>query len=58
MSAPVWHPYPVEFESPEGRFALTLHAISWEHAHLQLASLKENGRVVGDAIALTIEVQA
>ena len=43
----VWHPYSVDFTSPEGKFEVHIYAISPEHAHLQLAALKENGRVLG-----------
>lgn len=43
----VWHPYGVEFDSPDGKFCFHIYAISAEHAELQLASIKENAKVYG-----------
>jgi len=43
----VWHPYAVEFTSPDGVYLTTLWAISPYHAELQLEALKETGRVKG-----------
>jgi hypothetical protein len=45
-----WHPYAVEFESPDGVYSVHLYAVSAEHAHLQLEALKENGRISGHVI--------
>lgn len=42
-----WDLYAIEFDSPDGTYTVTLYAISHEHAQLQLQSLKENGRVMG-----------
>lgn len=48
----VWHPYAVAFDSPDGPYECHIYAISAEHAELQLASLKENGRVSGQTIEI------
>lgn len=45
-----WHPYDIQFESPDGRYSVYLYAISEEHAHLQLDALKETGKVIGKVI--------
>lgn len=42
-----WHPYGVEFDSPDGKFEIHLYAISRMHAEMQLEALKETGRVNG-----------
>lgn len=44
----VWRPFVCSFRSPEGQFQFELHAISLEHAQLQLQSLKENAVVDGE----------
>lgn len=43
----VWSPYLVSFESPDGEFSFTIHAISHEHAQLQLQAIKDSARVLG-----------
>lgn len=47
-SGRMWHPYSVEFDSPDGTYSVYLYAISWEHANLQLDALREAGRVTGE----------
>lgn len=42
-----WHPYSVDFESPDGKFSCYVYAISDDHAELQLQALKETGRIAG-----------
>lgn len=42
-----WHPYEVEFTSPDGTYSVHLYAVSPEHAQLQLDALKESGRIGG-----------
>lgn len=41
----VWHPYSVEFNSPEGTFAVEVWAISYDHALLQVEALRETATV-------------
>ncbi len=41
----VWHPYSVEFTSPEGTFAVEVWAISHDHALLQVEALRETATV-------------
>lgn len=43
----IWHPYEVQFQSPDGTYACHIYAISDEHAQLQLESLKESGKIGG-----------
>ena len=47
-----WHPYGVEFDSPDGKFGIHLYAITDMHAEMQLEALKENGRVNGVTIGV------
>lgn len=47
-----WHPYGVEFDSPDGKFECVIYAVSDMHAELQLESLKENGRINGQTIGV------
>lgn len=51
-----WHPYGVEFDSPEGSFGVDLWAVSYDHAELQLQALKENGRIIGKRVE-TVDVR-
>lgn len=46
----VWHPYPVDFRSPDGTYACHIYAISDYHAQLQLEALKETGRITGQTL--------
>lgn len=46
-----WLCYTVEFDSPEGSFTTDVWGVSWEHAELQLAALKETGRIVGQRMS-------
>jgi hypothetical protein len=50
----VWHPYAVRFESPDGVYECHVYAISYEHAYLQLQALKDTGKIIGRAAAITI----
>lgn len=45
-----WHPYAVEFTSPEGTFLITLFAISDLHAQLQVDAMRETARVAGQVV--------
>ncbi|MGE8688582.1 MAG: hypothetical protein ACN6PJ_15670 [Achromobacter sp.] len=45
-----WHPYEVQFTSPDGTYACHIYAISDDHARLQLDALKENGKLIGQTI--------
>lgn len=45
-----WYPYAIEFDSPDGSFALRLYALSREHAELLLLDLKQTGRIVGEIV--------
>lgn len=42
-----WHPYEVQFRSPDGTYACHLYAISEDHALLQLQALRESGQIAG-----------
>lgn len=42
-----WNLYGVDFESPDGKYSVYLHAISFDHAELQLEALKETGKIYG-----------
>lgn len=45
-----WHPYEVEFDSPDGSFCFHIYAISDMHAQLQLDALKQTGRINGQTL--------
>jgi len=52
-----WHPYAVEFDSPDsahgspdGVFLVTLFAISDLHAQLQVDAMRETARVAGQVV--------
>lgn len=44
---PLWLPYAVAFDSPEGEFEVHVYAVSRLHAQLQVEALRETARVVG-----------
>ena len=46
----IWHPYEVQFISPDGTYTSHLYAISDDHAQLQLEALKESGRIIGRTV--------
>ncbi|MFY2845598.1 hypothetical protein ACOTJF_28320 [Achromobacter ruhlandii] len=46
----VWHPYAVDFDSPDGTYSCHIYAISDDHAQLQLDALKETGRISGQTL--------
>jgi hypothetical protein len=45
-----WMPYAIHFDTPEGTFQCSIHAISFEHAELMLQELKDTARVVGEIL--------
>jgi hypothetical protein len=45
-----WLPFAIHFDTPEGTFQCTVHAICHEHAELVLRDLKDNGRIVGEIL--------
>jgi hypothetical protein len=42
-----WDLYSVEFESPDGKFSISIYAISDEHAQLQVDAIRETAALVG-----------
>lgn len=47
----VWHPYAIEYDTPDGAFSTYIYAISDEHAQMMCADLRESARVTGQVIA-------
>lgn len=45
-----WHPYSVEFSSPDGTFQVEVWAISHDHALLQVEALRETAVVTGQIV--------
>jgi hypothetical protein len=43
-----WKTYACSYDSPDGRFAFTIMAISMEHAAAMLADLKDNAKLDGE----------
>lgn len=48
----VWHPYAIQFTSPDGTYECHIYAISDEHAELQCQALRETARVAGQTIGV------
>lgn len=46
----LWHPYSVEFISPDGKFMVEVWAISHDHALLQVEALRETATVKGQNV--------
>lgn len=47
-----WKPFLCSYDTPEGKFSLTVHAISWEHAELQVQSIRESLTLDGEISAI------
>jgi hypothetical protein len=45
-----WKIYLASFDSPEGNFSFEIHAISFDHAQLQIDAIRETARLDGELI--------
>ena len=46
----VWNLYDVQYDTPDGKYSTYIYALSFEHAHMMLADLKESGRLGGQVV--------
>ncbi len=45
-----WHLFDIEYQTVDGKFLVYMYALSFEHAEIMLAELKETARVAGQVM--------
>ncbi len=45
-----WHLFDIEYQTADGKFSVYMYALSFEHAEMMLAELKETARVSGQVM--------
>jgi hypothetical protein len=45
-----WSLFSIAFDTPDGKFETHLYALSFDHAEMMLAELKETGRISGQIV--------